>query len=63
MIPVGFTADGSMKYTISGYFAEVFANLQVSDAALKEVISDSNNNWTDFIAGNHEFYVHSNPTS
>ena len=43
MIPVGFTADGSMKYTISGYFAEVFANLQVSDAALKEVISDSNN--------------------
>ena len=38
MIPVGFTADGSMKYTITGFFAEVFDNLQVSDAALKEVM-------------------------
>ena len=38
MIPVGFTADGSMKYTMTGFFAEVFDNLQVSDAALKEVM-------------------------
>ena len=32
MNPTGFTADGSMKYEITGYFAEVFDNLQVSYA-------------------------------
>ena len=32
MKPTGFTADGSMKYEITGYFAEVFDNLQVSYA-------------------------------
>ena len=32
MNPTGFTADGSMKYKITGYFAEVFDNLQVSYA-------------------------------
>ena len=30
MNPTGFTAEGSMKYEITGYFAEVFHNLQVS---------------------------------
>ena len=32
MNPTGFTADGSMKYEITGYFPEVFHNLQVSYA-------------------------------
>ena len=32
MNPTGFTAEGSMKYEITGYFAEVFDNLQVSYA-------------------------------
>ena len=32
MNPTGFTADGSMKYKMTGYFAEVFDNLQVSYA-------------------------------
>ena len=50
MIPVGFTADGSMKYTMTGYFAEVFENLQVSDAALKEVMIDGNAHLTGFIS-------------
>ena len=36
MIHVGYTADGSMKYTINGFFAEVFDNLQVSKADLNE---------------------------
>ena len=39
MNPAGFTADGSVKYRITGYFADVFHNLQVSDAALKKVIA------------------------
>jgi hypothetical protein len=30
MIPVGFTADGSIKYTMTGLMPEVFDNLQVS---------------------------------
>ena len=30
MNPTGFTADGIMKYTMTGLFAEVFDNLQVS---------------------------------
>ena len=33
MIPAGFTADGSMKYRINGFFAEVFDNLQVSSSS------------------------------
>jgi hypothetical protein len=36
MIPVGFTADGRMTYKMTGFFAEVFDNLQVSEATLKE---------------------------
>ena len=32
MNPAGFTTDGSMTYKITGYFAEVFDNLQVSYA-------------------------------
>ena len=39
MNPAGFTADGIMKYKIAGYNAEVFDYLQVSDAALKEVMA------------------------
>ena len=39
MNPTGFTADGSMKYKMTGYFAEVFDNLQVSNAYIKEGIS------------------------
>ena len=38
MNPTGFTADGSMKYKMTGYFAEVFDNLQVSNAYIKEGI-------------------------
>ena len=38
MIPVGYTVDGSMKYTITGFFAEVFDNLQVSKADSKRSI-------------------------
>ena len=40
MIPVGFTADGSRKYKITGFYAELFDNLQVSDAILNEVTSN-----------------------
>ena len=29
MIPVGFTDDGSMTFRMTGFFAEVFDNLQV----------------------------------
>ena len=38
MIPVGTTADGILKYRMTGFFADVFDNLQVSDAAIKEVM-------------------------
>ena len=31
MIPAGFTADGSIKYTMTGLMPEVFDYLQVSD--------------------------------
>ena len=37
MIPLGFTADGSRKYRITGFYAELFDNLQVSDTALNKV--------------------------
>ena len=37
MIPAGFTADGSRKYRITGFYGELIDNLQVSDAALNEV--------------------------
>ena len=40
MIPAGFTADGSRKYRITGFYAELFDNLQVSDAALNEVTAN-----------------------
>ena len=30
MIPIGFTDDGSMTFRMTGYFAEVFDNLQVA---------------------------------
>ena len=41
MIPAGFTADGSRKYRITGnFYGELFDNLQVSDAALNEVIAN-----------------------
>ena len=30
MIPVGFTDDGSMTFRMTGFFAEVFDNLQVA---------------------------------
>ena len=40
MIPAGFTADGSRKYRITGFYAELFNNLQVSDAALNEVTAN-----------------------
>ena len=36
MIPAGFTADGRMTYKMTGFFAEVFDNLQVSEATLKK---------------------------
>ena len=36
MIPVGFSADGSMTYRMTGFFAEVFDNLQVSEASKME---------------------------
>ena len=39
MNPAGFTADGIMKYKMTGYNAEVFDYLQASDAALKEVMA------------------------
>ena len=30
MIPAGFAQDGSMTFRMTGFFAEVFDNLQVS---------------------------------
>ena len=32
MIPVGFTDDGSMTFRMTGFFPEVFDNLQVCEA-------------------------------
>ena len=36
MIPAGFTADGRITYKMTGFFAEVFDNLQVNEATLKK---------------------------
>ena len=33
MIPVGFTDDGSMTFRMTGFFAEVFDNLQVCSSS------------------------------
>ena len=41
MIPVGFATDGSIKFRMTGFFAEVFDNLQVSKASLKEIMANS----------------------
>ena len=35
MIPAGISANGIMTYRMKGFFAEVFDNLQVSEAAIK----------------------------
>ena len=40
MIPAGFTAEERMTYKMTGFFAEVFENLQVIEEALKEVMVD-----------------------
>ena len=40
MIPVGFTDDGSMTFRMTGVFAEVFNNLQVCEADVKEVMTN-----------------------
>ena len=40
MIPVGFTDDGSMTFRMTGFFAEVFDNLQVCEADFKEVMTN-----------------------
>ena len=37
MIPAGFSADGSMTYRMTGLFAEVFDNLQVSEATINNL--------------------------
>ena len=36
MIPAGVTTDGRTTYKMKGFFAEVFDNLQVSEATLKK---------------------------
>ena len=36
MIPAGFSADGRRTYRMTGFFAEVFDNLQVSEASKME---------------------------
>ena len=35
MIPVGFTDDGSMTFRMTGFFAEVFDDLQVCSSSNK----------------------------
>ena len=40
MNPVGFTDDGSMTFRMTGFFAEVFDNLQVCEADFKEVMTN-----------------------
>ena len=61
MIPVGLTDDGSMTFRMTGFFAEVFDNLQVCEADFKEVMT--NLPLALSIAGGHEFYLHVNQTS
>ena len=61
MIPVGVTDDGSMTFRMTGFFAEVFDNLQVRKASPKEFManlySTSSMIGFSFIAGYNEFYV------
>ena len=61
MIPVGFATDGNMTFRMTGFFAEVFDNLQVSKASLKEFManlySTSSMITFSFITGYYEFYV------
>ena len=38
MIPVGFTDDGSMTFRMTGFFAEVFDNLQVFEVDFKKIM-------------------------
>ena len=40
MNPVGFTDDGSMTFRMTGFFAEVFDNLQVCEVDFKEVMTN-----------------------
>ena len=39
-IPIGLTDDGSMTFRMTGFFAEVFDNLQVCEADFKEVMTN-----------------------
>ena len=59
MIPTGFAQDGSMTFRMTGFFAEVFDNLQVTKASLKEFMakSYSTSSIITFITGYNEFYV------
>ena len=43
MIPAGFATDGNMTFRMTGFFAEVFDNLQVRKASLTEFIFNMNN--------------------
>jgi hypothetical protein len=40
MIPVGFTNDGSITFRMTGFFAEVFDNLQVCEADFKGILTN-----------------------
>jgi hypothetical protein len=70
MIPTGFSPDGNLTFRMTGFFSEVFDNLQVSETALKKVMADLRISKTNvcltgfiLITGNHEFYIHFNQTS
>ena len=40
MIPTDSSPDGRLTFRMTGFFAEVFGNLQVSKTALKKVMAD-----------------------
>ena len=40
MIPAGFATNGSMTFRMTGFFAEVFDNLQVRTVSLKEFMTN-----------------------
>jgi hypothetical protein len=40
MIPAGFSADGNLTFKMTGFFAEVFDNLQVIERNSKDVMAD-----------------------
>ena len=40
MIPSGYTADGNLTFKMTGFFAEVFDNLQVIERSSKKVMTD-----------------------